>query len=448
MPALKLFISHSSRLDDAPHDHRDADANWRLLGEVCAGLKARYGTAVDVLVDRDGLVAGDDWNRELNLWLAECQAAVMLISRRALDRSDWVAKEAAILSWRRALDPDFVLIPVTIEGESCTDELATGFWGSLEVGRFQGLHVHAARDAGRIVDGVAARLGDPEALADRCGLTPLQRLQGGIARLLAGTATEASLAAAAESLDCAAVDPRVSNRERFAEALARRLLQTSLDAPGACFATFRAVSTHLAPRLAWERAREVFEHVRPLWVHPGAAAYLPAALSDRRALALCGTLVAQQDDLLGVDAYTLERYLQRAWPDEPPRFVPVREARTAQEVQTEIRRRILGDGLPPFITPEQQDRQVNAEPTAIVVVLSAGDGQDGLPDPRLCEELNGLTQVYDKLVLVFAACAAADTLPETLREVMPALEADREIQAFLAERDASTYLHERYGRSQ
>lgn len=82
----RLIVSHSSRLDDVPHRYTDDDANWCLLGEVCDRLKARYGDAIQILVDRDGLISGDDWNRELNLWLAECQEAILLVSKRALER--------------------------------------------------------------------------------------------------------------------------------------------------------------------------------------------------------------------------------------------------------------------------------------------------------------------------------------------------------------------------
>ncbi len=448
MPALRLFVSHSSRLDDVPHKYTDGDANWRLLRETCDGLKARYTDSIQILVDRDGLVAGADWNRELNLWLAECQAAIILVSKRALERSDWVAKEAAILGWRKALDPNFILIPVTIEGESTAAELAQGFFGSLDMGRIQSVHA-IERKAATIVEEIATRLGKKETLAVHCAQTPLDRLQGGIALLLAESATEASLEAAATALGCPTTDPRASNRDRFAETLARRLFSSCLDAPGCCFETCRGTFNHLAPRLTWERAWELLGYVRALWVHPGAAAYLPSALTDRRALVLFGQFVTQTDDLLGTDAYTLERYLQRAWPGAHPRCVPITELRTEDplgEVRAEIRRRVLGDGLPPGVTGAQQDRQVNQEPTGIVVIVSATGNGSGLPDPRLHKELEPLTHIYDKLVLVFTCVAPIDALPETLRPVVPYLDAETETNAYLAERATATDLQQRYGR--
>ena len=76
MPRLKLFVSHSSRLDDIDHSHADEDHNWRLLGETCAAIRNHYGDRVDVLVDKDGLIPGNDWEHHLNTWLAECHVAV------------------------------------------------------------------------------------------------------------------------------------------------------------------------------------------------------------------------------------------------------------------------------------------------------------------------------------------------------------------------------------
>ena len=55
MEKLKLFISHSSRLDDVSHDYTSADHNWKLLQDTCNGIREKYGNRVDVLVDRDGL---------------------------------------------------------------------------------------------------------------------------------------------------------------------------------------------------------------------------------------------------------------------------------------------------------------------------------------------------------------------------------------------------------
>ncbi len=131
MSALKLFISHSSRLDDVEAQSTPAlDRNWRLLDDTCKAIRKKYGDRVAVLVDKDGLIPGEDWNHQLNLWLAECRVAVIILfSKRAIEKSDWVGKEAAILSWQAEVlaDKDFTLIPVMLDGESTPEDLAKDF---------------------------------------------------------------------------------------------------------------------------------------------------------------------------------------------------------------------------------------------------------------------------------------------------------------------------------
>ncbi len=134
MSKLKLFISHSSRLDDIDHDHPDDDYNWRLLRNTCKAIRDYYGDRVEVLVDQDGLIPGKDWEQRLNEWLAECNKAIILFSRRAIEESNWVAKEATILSWRREIDADFELIPVLLDGETTPEDLQKDFFGILRIG--------------------------------------------------------------------------------------------------------------------------------------------------------------------------------------------------------------------------------------------------------------------------------------------------------------------------
>lgn len=329
MPALKLFISHSSRLDDVAHRYTDQDANWRLLQEVCDGLKARFGKAIHILVDRDGLIPGDDWNRELNLWLAECHAAVILVSRRALDKSDWVAKEAAILGWRKALDPDFTLIPITIEGESCAADLAQGFFGSLDMGRIQAARAHAERSAAQIVAAIEQGFGRQETLTRGCGHTPLDLLRDAVAHMLASAQSPNILDAALDALD--ALNPLdeepphagLPHAKQCGHRLARRLLRASVEDIGVCFATFRHLLCHAAPPIPVDSARWLLKLVRALWVNPGAAAALASPAVGRPALALCGDYVLAAGPDEGSTAYTFERYLERAWsyPQEPPLVV-------------------------------------------------------------------------------------------------------------------------------
>lgn len=98
----RLFISHSSRDEGAKS----------FLKEVCQGL-ADSNKGFNVLVDQEGIPFGADWERYLNEWLAECDAAVILFSADSI-QSWWVLKEATIVTWRRELNEQFTVVPVLI----------------------------------------------------------------------------------------------------------------------------------------------------------------------------------------------------------------------------------------------------------------------------------------------------------------------------------------------
>ncbi|MEV8433645.1 toll/interleukin-1 receptor domain-containing protein [Streptomyces sp. HUAS 31] len=96
-----IFISHSSRNDPLAEKVRKSVA--RTLR--CAGHT--------VEVDRDSLREGQEWCPALFRMMAECDAALVLLGRAALD-SAWVRKEASILMWRRALNPSLYVLPVLV----------------------------------------------------------------------------------------------------------------------------------------------------------------------------------------------------------------------------------------------------------------------------------------------------------------------------------------------
>jgi hypothetical protein len=447
MSALKLFISHSSRLDDVEHKYSSRDRNWRLLEGTCKAIRQKFGDRVEVLVDKDGLVPGEDWNHRLNLWLAECHVAVVLFSRRAIENSDWVAKEAAILSWRAELDKDFTLIPVMLDGESTPEDLARDFLGVLKIDANQ--CIRNVKTAADILAGVVRKLGGPEDLAGTYPETPLERLQGGIAKLLADATSTASLLEALEAVDCQVSPGGTPNHERYADLLAQRFLTATPDQANACFNTFQLGIDPLAPRPALEHALGLFRQVRPLWVQPGAAACLPLALRHKQPLALSGRFITHADAYLKTQGYTLERYLERAWPGSSLyRCVTVPGRVEVTEVKDEIRRRFLGPAVPDFIDGAAKDRMINQDPKIIVLVVRIGSDIGGLPDPALLGDLQRLEEDYEKLVLIFAVESANDILPEILTAVEPKLDPDCEQMAYLAERSTKGFLDQKYGISQ
>jgi len=374
MSALKLFISHSSRLDDVEHKYTSQDHNWCLLEETCKAIRRKYGDRAEVLVDKDGLVPGDDWNHRLNLWLAECHVAIILFSRRAIEKSDWVTKEAAILSWRAELDKSFTLIPVTLKGESTPEDLAREFLGTLRINDSQ--CIRDAQSADDVLAGIVRKLGEPETLAGDYPQTPLEVLRGGITELLTDKATEDSLLSALDAVGCNKPTPLPSSKKGYADLLARHLLLPSSRAVRSCFRTFEDALSQLTPEPDRDRARELFKYIRSLWVEPADVCRLRLAKQEGFPLTLTGQLVSWSDDELRTSCYTLERFIERAWPGpESDLFLPVSltEPKPAALVQEEIRCRFLGGGpLPPGPRSEEmQDHAVNRDRRTIVLLILA-----------------------------------------------------------------------------
>ncbi|WP_369173361.1 toll/interleukin-1 receptor domain-containing protein [Streptomyces sp. R28] len=98
---VSIFISHSSRNDPLADEVRES---------VALALRDAGHT---VEVDRDSLREGQEWCPALFRMMAECDAALVLLGRAALD-SAWVRKEASILMWRRSLNPSLYVLPVLV----------------------------------------------------------------------------------------------------------------------------------------------------------------------------------------------------------------------------------------------------------------------------------------------------------------------------------------------
>jgi hypothetical protein len=111
MPKPRVFISHSTSGDPAEYASRkvpdDAaaraglEARERFAKDVCDGLAGAMaaGGHHAVLLDRRGIQEGDAWHAKLNVWLTGCDAAVVLLTPRAL-QSTFVQYEANVLCHR------------------------------------------------------------------------------------------------------------------------------------------------------------------------------------------------------------------------------------------------------------------------------------------------------------------------------------------------------------
>jgi hypothetical protein len=104
--------------------------------EIWPALRDRLVAAgFSVLVDREVLGPGAIWRAEIYGWIGLCDAAVILISRQALDNPDkhWVARETACLICRRYVDPSLKIIPVLLDGITFADFNATERFRDLQL---------------------------------------------------------------------------------------------------------------------------------------------------------------------------------------------------------------------------------------------------------------------------------------------------------------------------
>ena len=95
MAALRIFLSH---VNNDPF----GDA---LLESLVTLLEGRQDCST--FVDHRNVEAGDYWQQRIYVALARCDAAILLISPRALAKGKfWVAREIQFLLWRKMLAPE------------------------------------------------------------------------------------------------------------------------------------------------------------------------------------------------------------------------------------------------------------------------------------------------------------------------------------------------------
>ena len=123
--AAKVFISHSCKDKEkkppAELTKEAAAARAQRL-DVCrklrddSGKKLKADKRFEVFLDvRGGLKAGDVWREGLHTALRTCSAGVVLLTPESLE-SQWVLKEATILSWRAFVKtPPVVLIVFVLD---------------------------------------------------------------------------------------------------------------------------------------------------------------------------------------------------------------------------------------------------------------------------------------------------------------------------------------------
>jgi hypothetical protein len=272
---IRIFISHSSKdlaLTRAVYDELSA-AN-------AAG--APYGSAVplDLLLDNARLPDGSLWPKQLHEWLAKSHAGLILLTGHAL-ASDWVLKEATILTWRQSLERDFKVF-IASDAATLTDEaLKTNRYGPLSIPSIQRIE---SLDAATIVGRVRAGLGPTPPV------TLFERLVSDLTDLMIGTVKPNTLKVLAERIrvEPPAWQPGRDEAEQYVEEIARRLLGESLGG----FTGVNDVIRELLKTVQVEPLTDILNFLAPYWVDAEVAGRL-RALSVRQpsgAAALNATL--------------------------------------------------------------------------------------------------------------------------------------------------------------
>ena len=147
----RIFISHANT---------DEETN-RFLPRLCHELEY-YG--LEVLIDRQRLLPGASWRKEIYTWLSICHGAIIVLSPRAIARdSVWVPRETELLLWRRALDPRLTVIPVLTAQISLKMVEECGHFKDLQLREIQSIEL---TDVDEAIEQIIAAL-ERDKLADK-----------------------------------------------------------------------------------------------------------------------------------------------------------------------------------------------------------------------------------------------------------------------------------------
>jgi TIR domain-containing protein len=260
---VRIFVSHSSK------DLLLTKAICVELSRVDPGVMQVESTrGINGLVDYENLQDGQPWPKQLHEWLARCHAGLIVLTQAAL-ASDWVLKEATILTWRQSLDDGFKVF-IAYDTNDVTDQtLKANRYGPLSIRSIQRID---SLDAATIAARVRQGLGPAKVR------TPFERLVGKLSDLMNGKIGRNTLETLAERLRVDPLwDPAGKNDEQVIEEIARRLLNEDLGG----FNGLDEIIEELATTVGVEPLKAILDFLAPYWVDAEVAGRL-RALSGRQ----------------------------------------------------------------------------------------------------------------------------------------------------------------------
>lgn len=250
------------------HSSRDVALTRAVCQELSsanpAGGPFETAVAIDILADYARLQDGAPWPKQLHEWLARSHAGLILLTENAL-ASDWVLKEATILTWRQSLEKGFLVFI------ACDKAVITG--EKLKAYRYSPLSLPSIQwvdslDAATIATHVRHAIGPapPRTLFDQ--------LVGYLTDLMTDTVKPNTMKVLAERLrvQAPAWDPNRDERAQYLEEIARRLLSESLGG----FNGVNELIAELARTVHAEPLNAILNFVAPYWVDAEVAGRLRA----------------------------------------------------------------------------------------------------------------------------------------------------------------------------
>jgi hypothetical protein len=253
----RIFISHSAR--------GDAET-MKLLDALSDALADTFA----VRVDKEHIKLGEDWRHTLNTWIGGCDAAVVLLSPKAL-KSAFVAYEASILTFR----PNVTVIPVFLAGVD-ENAIAGSDLAPSNIQARQGVAVVEQKNVD-IIARVQERLKEVAR-----SLTPVDMQ----AKYIEGRLQDVSLLLIEECLR--ELDVNLGSWERADNprlSLAVKMMSAGIERATPCLRKIRKA-------MGKQALEAVFEAVATSWVDLRAASFIEQVAkseSDKRKLAMNGS---------------------------------------------------------------------------------------------------------------------------------------------------------------